>query len=866
MKKLLSVFVGILSATSLFASDYAVKKIGGVPTIVMDGKPVNARMLYVNQNGSMPVQLSDQWKEISSTFTSTENSKNSAIHFRYATINRKFFIKKIEITNLTTGKVLKTLDTQSEKPNLRFWCAGIYRTKNLDVSIKNVEENGERFTLIKTGAFDPNLDGFHLLFDGITINKGETYKIVVVVKTDAKSTLLKSEFRAQDLNYKVLTSFSVGNPLDIQTKLASDIGVDFVTLPIIVSWTDADKEKVFADIKNAYDRLIKVNPNVKIIPRIRFYPSEEWKRLHPDDMMKYSDGKIENNFTSIASENYRQACLRALRELIEFSEKNYAKNMAGYHPTGGNTHEWFYGNTWKPQYSGYDKQTLKAWRKWLVEKYSTDSALQQAWNNQSVKLESAEVPTAERRANCGDIIDPQMYQDVIDFNIFLQDDMVSIIKLLSDEVRKLVPNRLVVIFYGYGCEFSSVMNGPAFSGHYGLQKLLKCDSIDILCGPISYFDRSLGEGKTVMGAAETIMRAGKLWLDEDDTSTYLAGKGAYPGSERGLDTQEKTVKVLQRNLAQQLIRNFANWYMDLGGAGWFSDKKFWDEMAKVNAEESKRWKKPKEYRPQVAFIFDELSMCYIGGNSASKKTTAVLLSETRKQLNRASVPFGHYLAEDIINKRRASKLNVFAGVFALDNNARAKLRKRANKAVNIWAWLPGYVDVDNRKFSTSTVKELTNFDVEVMPKGTMSIAVATPTGLQIGLPNHIKGLVRDIVLLSPKIQDGDLVLATFNNGKPAIVQRGKDIFCAIPMIDSALIRYASKLAGVHIYSEKPLTVYRSGKYISIVAHSPDNYSVDLGGNYKVYDVYAQKELGEHSVLDLQMQTADIKLLRLEKTE
>ena len=476
------------------------------------------------------------------------------------------------------------------------------------------------------------------------------------------------------------------------------------------------------------------------------------------------------------------------------------------------------------------------------------------------------MPVAERRANCGDIINPQTHQDVIDFNTFLQDDMVSIIKLLCDDVRKLVPNRLILIFYGYGSEFSSVMNGPAFSGHYGLQKLLKCDSIDILCGPISYFDRRIGDGKTVMGAAETIMRAGKLWLDEDDTSTYLAGKGNYPGSEGGLDTQEKTVKVLQRNLAQQLIRNFANWYMDLGGAGWFADKKFWDEMAKVNAEESKLWKEPKPYRPQVAFIFDELSMSYIGGNWASRKTTATLLGETRKQLNRASVPYGHYLVKDIIDKRRASKLNVFAGVFALDSKDRAKLRKRANKAVNIWAWLPAYVDVDNRKFSTSAVKELTGFDVEEMPKGTMSIAVATPIGLQIGLPNHIKGLVRDIVLLSPKVQDGDVILATFNNGKPAIVQRGKEIFCAVPMIDSALIRYASTLAGVHIYSEKPLTVYRNGKYISVVAHSEDNYTVDLGGNYKVYDVYAQKEIGVHSKLDLQMQTADIRLLRLEKAE
>jgi beta-galactosidase len=77
-----------------------------------------------------------------------------------------------------------------------------------------------------------------------------------------------------------------------------------------------------------------------------------------------------------------------------------------------------------------------------------------------------------------------------------------------------------------------------------------------------------------MTAAESVALAGKMWLQEDDTRTYLA-TGTFPGWQDGADTLVGTNKLLLRNTAQCALRNFATWWMDLGGTGWFNDPQLW---------------------------------------------------------------------------------------------------------------------------------------------------------------------------------------------------------------------------------------------------------------------------------------------------
>ena len=134
--------------------------------------------------------------------------------------------------------------------------------------------------------------------------------------------------------------------------------------------------------------------------------------------------------------------------------------------------------------------------------------------------------------------------------------------------------KLVVFFYGYLFEFAAAPNGPPVSGHYALRHVLDSPDIDILCSPISYFDRGLGQGAPSMTAAESVALAGKMWLNEDDTRTYL-GTGDFPGAIDAVSTLEDTNRELLRNVGQEAIRNVGTWWMDLGATGWFNDPRMW---------------------------------------------------------------------------------------------------------------------------------------------------------------------------------------------------------------------------------------------------------------------------------------------------
>ncbi len=178
-----------------------------------------------------------------------------------------------------------------------------------------------------------------------------------------------------------------------QQKYAADYGVNFVTLGVPVAWN----EKILEIFQKKYyeplfDALVKNNPNVRIIPRVGVDPPKWWLDKNPDSEMRNYDGqpttRISNDlvrtvqrFVAVSSEKYQKDADDALRMTIKHLESKYGKYIAGYHPAGQHTGEWVYPGCFSDIPNGYDKCTVKSFRKWLTEKYKNDAALQKAWSN-----------------------------------------------------------------------------------------------------------------------------------------------------------------------------------------------------------------------------------------------------------------------------------------------------------------------------------------------------------------------------------------------------------------------------------------------------------------------------------------------------
>ena len=107
-----------------------------------------------------------------------------------------------------------------------------------------------------------------------------------------------------------------------------------------------------------------------------------------------------------------------------------------------------------------------------------------------------------------------------------------------------------------------------------------------------------------MTAAESVALAGKMWLYEDDTRTYL-GRGDFP-ARTSVDTLEKTNKDWSAT-PQCAVRTSppGGWTWP---TGWFDDPRMWAEMKQLAALDEPLLAHPRPFRPEVAAVIDQRSM------------------------------------------------------------------------------------------------------------------------------------------------------------------------------------------------------------------------------------------------------------------
>ncbi len=857
--------------------EYKVQSFNGAPFITEDGKPVRGRVFWGSAGGETRDKLDAQWRDISFEYTA---QRDFPAHLRIASGEAagKIYFANLKIQNLTTGETIVEGNFGGKKSkisrNLSFWSQGVNDNPPIEINNEKVDDKDCLVLQIKNRT--PKVLGSHFYMTNIKLKKDNTYKFSISAKATPQRNLDFSIYDTTNKKFVRVKSNGV-NTFTPQIICAKDGGVDFVSFLISGVWVKPNEEPNYAYIDKIFGEILKANPNAKLWPRVVVDAPRWWRTKNQDHMIKDSDGVINNAYASVSSKKYREDANKALRLFVEYCEKNYPKNMSGYMPTGQNTGEWFYGGTWLKPINGYDTQTIKAWRKWLTKKYGTTENLQKVWKKSDVDLQTANPPTALERSGNGNLdlskletvnylVDVSKNQNVVDFNLFLQDEMTGLIGEFGNTIRKSAPRRLSIIFYAYGFEFAGVRNSPAVSGHYGLRKLLNMPQIDIICGPISYHDRKFGEAKTVMGAAESIAKAGKIWLDEDDTSTYLDVKipGRCPATDVLTDTREKTIKVLSRNLAQEAIRNQASWWMDLFGDGWYNDPELWKQMKRFDKAERDMITNPTEYAPDIAAIIDEHTIMHIYGSSASYPTTAKLIRDSRKLLNRCGAPFGHYLLDDILDGKVKPKLNIFLATYALDKKQREKMAEVGKNSVCIYALATGLVNTGAKKFSLKSVKKATGFTVKYA-RDVIATAYPTEDGLKIGLQKEFGTGKKLNPLLSPIPEDGDIVLAQYSDGSAAVVLRNGEyprLFVGVPEIPIELYKHMINLSKVHVYTQDKACVYANGNYISVTALDDSKVNLNIPSNKDVYDAIEWKKVGTAPNVSLDMKKGDALLLKV----
>ncbi len=801
------------------SDEVRVRSSGGVPRIEIDGKPVRGRMFYgYSGYGVLDVETEPRLAECK--FTGLIDDPNGAsLHIRFQREANTIRIGELRVVDLDSGEeMISRCDFENGMESFRkdwnVWPQGEKNTVgNVDI-VPRKDGSGKAMEISLNHPKIGEWPDFHVYHQPrLAIRQGHRYRLSVWVWAEKKTTVFLGLFRPSAGFGKAAHFPEI---LTSQIKLAAEAEIDFVSVAIGLPWSQPGVDstmpikKILLDCRTALD----ANPRARLIPRVSVGVLPWWKHANPSEMMVFEDGKMSDSF-EVASEKWKKDASERLGLLIERLEAEFGDRMAGYHLTGQCSGEWFYENGWGSRYHGHAAVPKEAFRAWLRKKYPTDETFRTAWKRSDVSRSEAEPPSPERRRAMekkGVLLDPATDRDIIDHNAALQDIMVDGMLAMARVVReKTHGKRLSIFFYGYSFEFMSMPRGPAASGHYALRRILDSPDVDIVAAPISYFDRNLGGGASMMGPTESVMGAGKLWLVEDDTRTHL-NRANIVGQFHHAKNSWESRQLLLRTSAEVAVRNYASWRMDLCGAGWFDAPEMWDDLKALKPFELEALKHPKPYRPPMAVVVDESSTLYVAHGGA--RATKPLIYDGRASLSRSGVPFGQYLLDDVIDKKVQAEMFVFLNAWALTPEQRKKLLASTAGKLRIWCYAPGLIDPE-RGFDLDAMHQTTGFRFE--PYRTTGPAKVNPAeaGKQKGLKTSWGCKEPISPLFSVTNAKPEETLAVWPGGYAAVVLRGKDLYCGVPCLTPELIRLAAERAKVPVATEDNVVYYSNGKMIFV---------------------------------------------------
>ena len=620
---LLLAFAGALVACAAEPVEVRVRQTAGGPRIFVDGKPVRPRLYY----GS-PTCLAAISESYRTTFT---------VPFRADADTRAGCVR---------------LETSADEQPIWFSHACFI---DMTTGTTNVLSGAEE---TRTRVFEAK---------GLVFEKGHLYRLVVTNRA-----MRDRQFFTHRVTYPgpdgrmVELPLPYGDTLAATTRLAAEAGVDLITCSTGNSygcdpcWRAPGEPDDFGPIDNMIRTLVAANPNVLVVPRVNADAPQWMLDRDPSLKMKFGRG-FTIDAPSLSARAYRAAACAHFEKLTRHLRTTFPRNFAGLHVGGQNSSEWFYHLSQSADLSGYDVHTRDAFRCWLAARGEAGA-------------DTAEVPSvAERSDAAKPLRDPVKDRRLLLFEQFRQEEVASFIGELGAAIRRGSDGRvLALFFYGYSWELGALRAGASETGHYALQWLLAHakENVDGLSAPFSYSNRKWPGSVPIMSPAETIQRAGVLWINEDDTRTYREDIWCYKAIAGGRhDTREETRDILVRNAGVGIFRGYGDWWMDLFGRGWYADRELWSLRARLNRLDDAMLARRRPYTPEIAVVVNEPSFLHLGWGSG--RISAPLLN--RRPFDACGATYGQYLLDDILEKPIDAKLFYLPLAYQLTEAQRARL-------------------------------------------------------------------------------------------------------------------------------------------------------------------------------------------------
>ncbi|MCQ2397249.1 MAG: beta-galactosidase, partial [Lentisphaeria bacterium] len=552
------------------------------------------------------------------------------------------------------------------------------------------------------------------------------------------------------------------------------------------------------------------DPEARLIFEIagRSIPSW-WTEKHPEECVKYLnlDEKYKNNTDqlrgrflapSFASELYLKELSEFLRAMIEYIEsKPWAKRVFAYRNDNGVYLEWHY---WGMDCVIPDVSApmQRHFTKFLRERYGTDEALQEAWNNPDVTIDTARLADYEQRTTTheGCYWDPIKDAQAID-SVRCTIDAVANFMLTTNHVIKEACNRRALVGNYYGYFFG--MGFPAVGWHLLLDKVLDSSGVDFNCQPRLYGQpfRDFGEGQFSRGLVSSYALHGKLNLIEADTRTTDV---PYDNPHCFAKDINDTINLLTRDFSQALCTGAGFWYFDFG-EGWYTAPETREYLAKLKDI----WNEPNVDNSSAAevLLVCDMASIYYQSSDNPEITVRSFIDHNRKALSHVGVPYDTILLEDLDNPNLRQDYKVYIFMNTLMNSpertAIAQKLRDAGKTI-VWLDRAGLFQ-EHASADENSTEALTGFSAKKLDKNFIPMLVGLDGATRRGNYHTPTKVTPQLAIIDEKAEalghtDGDVTFARKRNANG-----GYSYLATMPFLQPRDYLAIFKEAGVHIYCE-----------------------------------------------------------------
>lgn len=638
----------------------------------------------------------------------------------------------------------------------------------------------------------------------------------------------------------------------------------------------------FNDVDDRIRMAIHNHPDTYLIVQIEMDVPQWWKDQNPDELIVSSEENGKKNNVSFASEKFANDAIEANMAMIDhIMKQDYANRIVGAMLTACSTSEWVWYDL--GQYAlDYSPASQNAFRTYLKDLYGTDAALQTAWNDPSVTLDTAVVPALEDRigSTYASLLTPEENKSALDYHNFMADVNVKLLKRLAAAVTEKVEDRWVIgAYYGY-------INNTYYYGnssgtmHIAVEQALEDENLDFFAAPVLYNERYDGQSAAYMQMIDSIQAHGKAVMIENDNRLcsyeQLSTNFFTRDSVGPTYTVSDSLSQIQRDFANQITTQVGQWWYNMWG-NFFLNEQFSKQIGQMYDEVKINTQRPSDYQSDICYIIDEDLYTYLSYSSFYSNYDFLysLLYEQRQELAKIGTTYDMYYMSDLEKGLIPDyKVYMIIGAAEMDDAERTAVNtylKNNGKTV-IWQYICGASD--GTSFNAANMSNMIGMDVELVSDTRVLQAKFTNSGnaLTNGAEGTYFGSTSGKNVVSPVAVITDTsatVLGTMvntNEAAFAVKNMGNwtSIYSAVPCVPAQVLRNILEMNDVHIYcDDTDSVIFASDKYVAINCAYGGEKTITLPGNYSVYDVYRSTVISKNTEsFTVDMENHSTRLFRL----